>query len=88
MGKVVREPRTWGTLVAVLYKADLSSVAKKLEKMISCVNESERVSGGQRCYTLSTPVTCKLLYVSMSHLHSMHAHAHLVITYMYINIKF
>ena len=42
------EPRTWGTLVTVLYEADLSSVANELEKMISCANESERVSRGQR----------------------------------------
>ena len=43
-----REPRTWGTLVAVLYEADLSSIANELEKMISCANESERVNRGQR----------------------------------------
>ena len=43
-----RKPRTWGTLVTVLYEADLSSVANELEKMISCANESEHVSSGQR----------------------------------------
>ena len=44
-----REPRTWGTLVTVLYEADLSSVANELERMTSCANESEHVSRGQRC---------------------------------------
>ena len=43
-----REPRTWGTLVTVLYEADLSSVANELEKMINCANESEYVGTGQR----------------------------------------
>ncbi|MCG8622182.1 MAG: death domain-containing protein, partial [Proteobacteria bacterium] len=43
-----REPKTWGTLVTVLNEADLSSVANELEKMISCTNESERVSREQR----------------------------------------
>ena len=43
-----REPRTWGTLVTVLYEADLSSVANELEKMISRTNESEQVSRRQR----------------------------------------
>ena len=30
------EPRTWGTLVAVVYEADLSSVANELEMKLIC----------------------------------------------------
>ena len=56
-----REPRTWGTLVAVLYEADLSFVANELEKTINCANESEYVSRGQR----------------RKHCPCMHVHAHL-----------